>query len=489
MKNSLLTFIFLLCMWAVMVTPASAQISSAKNAVSYKIVGTDFKTPLLNNFYDSDNIDFGAEIAYSRFLNNSLNLNIPFRIALMDYPLSDVSFNPDRLATGLDFNLVYKFNNGYILKETANVAPYVLGGLGAAYTDAIPDNSWNIMAPIGGGINWHLTDNVAINTQVEYRVSLNNDYNNLTYSAGVFFLLGEVEDDKPVTIEPVDSDGDGVVDVSDDCPNTPGKAELNGCPDKDDDGIADKDDLCPDTAGLKEFDGCPDTDADGLADKDDDCPEEAGPLSNKGCPEKDTDGDGIIDDNDDCPDVAGVAACNGCPDTDGDGICDKDDDCPEAAGTAANNGCPDRDGDGVIDKDDRCPDEKGPVANKGCPEIKEEEKDILEFATRAVQFETGSATIRKSSYDILDQVAQILKDYPAYSCLIEGHTDNIGEEENNQTLSERRAKSCYDYLVNKGIAPSRMSHTGYGESQPIGDNRFKDGRAQNRRVEFNVFLK
>jgi hypothetical protein len=80
--------------------------------------------------------------------------------------------------------------------------------------------------------------------------------------------------------------------------------------------------LCPDTPGLPEFQGCPDTDGDGVPDKDDQCPEVAGPVENNGCPWPDTDGDGVLDKDDACPTVAGPAENKGCPwpDTDGDGI-------------------------------------------------------------------------------------------------------------------------------------------------------------------------
>ena len=89
--------------------------------------------------------------------------------------------------------------------------------------------------------------------------------------------------------------------------------EFNGCPDTDGDGIADKDDACPEVAGPRELNGCPDTDGDGVADKDDKCPEVAGPKENAGCPWPDTDKDGVLDKDDECPEVAGPASNKGCP--------------------------------------------------------------------------------------------------------------------------------------------------------------------------------
>ncbi|HMR44438.1 MAG TPA: OmpA family protein, partial [Saprospiraceae bacterium] len=188
------------------------------------------------------------------------------------------------------------------------------------------------------------------------------------------------------------------------------------------------------------------------------------------------------------PNEAGTKATNGCPDTDGDGIVNSEDLCPNQYGSAAFKGCPDTDGDGLADPDDRCPTVAGPLSNKGCPELKEEDKKTLAFAAQAIEFETGQAVLLSDSKKILDQVYKILMDYPAYKVRISGHTDSIGDAGANQSLSEKRAKACYDYLVSKGISSSRMSHNGYGESQPIGDNRFKDGRKKNRRTEFNIYL-
>jgi len=175
-------------------------------------------------------------------------------------------------------------------------------------------------------------------------------------------------------------------------------------------------------------------------------------------------------------------------DTDGDGITDN---CPDEVGPKENKGCPypDRDGDGLFDKDDKCPDEAGPSSNNGCPELKKEDKETLSFAAQNIYFDTGKSVIKSSSFEIMDKVADILNRYPSYNCSIGGHTDSLGNAASNQKLSEKRAKACYDYLVSKGVSGTRLSYAGYGEAQPIADNKYKDGRDQNRRVEFNVYLK
>lgn len=259
-----------------------------------------------------------------------------------------------------------------------------------------------------------------------------------------------------------------------------------GGKDTDGDGIYDRDDACPEIAGLKEFDGCPDTDKDGIADKDDACPEVAGPKEFNGCP--DTDGDGIIDTQDACPEVAGPKILNGCPDTDGDGIADKNDNCVNEKGPKENKGCPwaDTDGDGVVDKDDKCPEVKGTVANNGCPEVTEAVQKALNDYAKTILFDTGKSTIKAQSERVLSDIVGILKEYPNAKFTIDGHTDSVGKESSNQTLSESRAASVKNYLITNGIASSRLTSAGYGESKPIDSNKTAAGRANNRRVEINL---
>ena len=259
-----------------------------------------------------------------------------------------------------------------------------------------------------------------------------------------------------------------------------------GAKDTDGDGIYDKDDACPDVAGLKQFNGCPDSDGDGIEDSKDGCPNDAGTVEMNGCP--DTDGDGIADKDDACPDVAGLKSFNGCPDTDGDGIADKNDKCPEVKGPKDNNGCPwpDRDGDSVLDKDDKCPDVKGTVANKGCPEVSDEAIKRLNDYAKTILFDSAKSSFKQQTYPVLQAIAAILKEYPSANFSIEGHTDSDGTDAANQTLSDNRAGAVKAYLTEQGIAGSRLSSTGYGESKPIDVNTTKAGKANNRRVEVKL---
>ena len=134
----------------------------------------------------------------------------------------------------------------------------------------------------------------------------------------------------------------------------------------------------------------------------------------------------------------------------------------------------DSDGDGVLDVNDQCPDTpKGDrVGAQGCS------CDV----SRQVTFKTNSAELTAEGQKVLDEMAENLTRLHFVAGTIEGHTDSTGSDAYNQKLSERRAKTVSDYLQAKGIAQGRMNVVGMGESQPIGDNKTKEGRAQNRRV-------
>ena len=328
--------------------------------------------------------------------------------------------------------------------------PYIkVGGGYTAYESRFDDKEGGFKALAGGGINFWFTDHLGVNLQTGYHHGFQkNGTDYFQHSAGIVIKFGSKDTDK--------------------------------------DGIPDNKDACPEVAGLKEFNGCPDTDGDGIPDKDDACPQVKGPKEFNGCP--DTDGDGIPDKDDACPEVAGPKEFNGCPDTDGDGIADKDDKCPDVAGPAENGGCPwpDTDGDGVLDKDDLCPEVAGPASNKGCPEPDEKEQKQLNQYAKTILFDTGKATIKFQSAEVLNQIINVLKKYPNSRFRIEGHTDSTGKKAKNMTLSQNRADAVKVYLIQGGIDAGRLESQGFGPEKPIASNKNKKGRELNRRVEINL---
>ena len=132
--------------------------------------------------------------------------------------------------------------------------------------------------------------------------------------------------------------------------------------------------------------------------------------------------------------------------------------------------------------------------NKACYSI-EEMVDFLNKGTDIsdkkvcmynLNFEFGKSTLEKSSYEYLDKVVVLMQKNPTVKVIINGHTDNVGTEDANMKLSKERAVSVYDYLVSKGIESPRLTYKSYGSTMPIASNDTEAGRAQNRRVEFEI---
>ncbi len=108
----------------------------------------------------------------------------------------------------------------------------------------------------------------------------------------------------------------------------------------------------------------------------------------------------------------------------------------------------------------------------------------LKIRISNIEFDFGSSSIRKRGRGILDRVYKILEKYGSYDIVIEGHTDDVGSEEYNLKLSEKRALAVRDYLINKGTKPERLRYVGMGESLPFYPNTNDENRRRNRRVEF-----
>ncbi len=504
--NKILTTSTIVIFLLLMSVTLNAQTKDMPNALGFKVLFLDYFTPNSGPSATLDDISNGFEFSYNRYLNNYLDFSVPLRLGVIDLP----NELDNRSLIGLDAILRAKY-----YKEGNIVTPYLYAGGGFASEDT---NSGYVQVPVGIGFNFHTWNRAVINTQFGYRYSPTEEKNTLEAGLGFIVNLGPLDpDDRDKDRDGIpdaqdscpnekgsklaggcpDRDGDGAPDMTDKCPDVPGPD--NGCPeseevkmDRDGDGVPDDEDDCPTEAGEASLNGCPemeenvDADGDGVPDISDDCPTEAGTLATRGCP--DGDGDGVANKDDLCPTEAGLAALNGCPDSDNDGVANRNDNCPSTPGLAQFNGCPDSDNDGVADPNDKCPTTAGSAENFGCPQIRQEERDALALATRAIRFETGRATLKTSSYTVLDKVASILQRYPNYRVSIAGHTDSVGDSGRNLTLSEDRAKSCFNYLLSKGFDASRMSFIGYGETQPISSNSTKEGRRLNRRVEFNLYL-
>lgn len=454
----------LLCM--VMLVAACYSATAQKQGFGIHFGGYDFYGPQTDKYFFNDQKKYdyndkkGAydtstkstifwkpmvRITWWAQVNKHIDLSLGLSLANLEYPKS----RPDsdyinKYYYNAAGTKVEKFlgefdarvNYNIIPKEDFILSPYVFAGINASYHDIF----FGADIPLGVGVNVNMSKkkNLYLNLESAYKIAgTDYDVNHLQHSIGFVYWFKpgyRVPKSEPVSVsdtmvaEPIkDMDNDGVLDDDDQCPTVAGTAALNGCPD--------------------------------------------------------SDGDGIADNKDECPLVAGKAEFNGCPDSDGDGIPDQKDKCPYLAGQSQYDGCPppDKDNDGFTDDVDRCPDQYSKT-NNGCPEIKQEIIRQVEKAAKAIFFETAKATIKKASYKQLDAVVSVLKTDPSLYADIEGHTDNVGNDEYNMDLSQKRAEAVRDYFVSKGISADRLTAQGFGETQPVATNETATGRAANRRT-------
>ncbi|MBK7763926.1 MAG: OmpA family protein [Bacteroidetes bacterium] len=422
-----------------------------RQGIGLHFTGLDFYGPQAGNYFLQDKLDGQSNklvkrllwepsigLSYWHRLSSHFDLKTYLDLAVFQYPISDYDSNYIQMKEGKSITkseLPYaaaglKLNYQILPKHAYLVSPYVSAGL----QGSIRANTIGVNLPIGLGFHVAMSKDLLLNLESNYQLAIGDQtQNHLAHRVGLIYFIKKALPKQEAVAMPIillqDKDNDGIADAEDECPTEPGKKDMKGCPDTDGDGIANTSDLCPELKGLKHF--------------------------------------------------------SGCPDTDGDGLSDNKDQCPSVKGSAKNKGCPDTDNDGFIDAEDKCP-ELASSTNNGCPEINEEVKKKVNMAAKGINFETGSADIRKESFDDLDKIVEILKSDMSLLVDIEGHTDNVGKSDDNLQLSQDRADACKNYLVKKGIEESRISSVGYGDMQPAFDNTTEEGKSKNRRTEFKI---
>ncbi len=404
---------------AVMVTFAAAEdaFADASEGQSYfSVMGSYIDDDDDRNI--EDGID-GGQFSFGYAFHKDWNVE-----AMVSASRGDGSPNVNYMGLGIDLQREFRRDERF--------SPYLHAGVG--YFDADPvGQPADDGAMYSYGLGFYLdlfSSNVALRGEWRNRTdgAASSNLTDNLFSLGLQLPFGAG------TPKWVDSDGDGVSDGMDRCPNTAAGAQVDsyGCElDSDGDGVVDRLDQCPNTPkGVR--------------------------VDSRGCG-LDSDGDGVTDDRDNCPNTPAGARVD-------------------------ENGCElDGDGDGVVDRLDECPNTPAgdPVDNRGCTLRGE-------YVLQGTEFETNSDRLTPESVRVLDEVVATLKKYPELEFEVGGHTDDTGSAEYNLGLSSRRAQTVHDYLASKGIAVSRMTVKGYGESSPIETNATDEGRAANRRVSLRV---
>jgi OOP family OmpA-OmpF porin len=347
----------------------------------------------------------------------------------------------------------------YHFSPEKSFVPFLAAGIGGIIIDLDGDNTAGIdsdedgLLNYGFGFKYFLTENAALRADVSHIFDLNikdeiegDAFNNLSATAGLFMQFGARQPALVAATLPKDTDGDGVVDQFDRCPDTLLGVPVDGygCPaDSDRDGVLDYLDACPGTpvGTAVEQSGCP--------------PQPKVEVKADG------DGDGVEDDRDKCPNTPSDIPVN-------------------------SYGCPrDSDGDGVFDFEDRCPGTpKGvSVDPAGCPLPASAAPSL----TLHLEFAYNDAAVRPEFAGELQTAADFIKAHPGSRILIEGHTDSIGSVEANLALSRARAAEVRRYLVEKyNLDAGRFEIRGFGETRPVADNATPEGRLRNRRVVITV---
>ena len=402
-------------------------------------------------------------------------------------------------ATILDLSALYHFKQG---KQWNSFVTAGVGGINVGLRGSNP------MLNYGAGVHYILLpERVALRAEIKHLFDFDSQkvFGNFAYTVGLTFRAPRII--LPIVVpkpKPPDSDQDSIPDARDICPNTPlgEKVEENGCSiDQDKDGVSDILDLCPGTpAGISvDKNGCPlNTDLDNIPDSLDKCPNTLAGISvdKNGCP-LDTDLDSIPDSLDRCPNtLTGMSVDNnGCPlDTDSDGVPDTFDICPGTpiGKEARPFGCPreseeekgarDADRDGIVDSLDQCKDSpSGALVNSaGCPPPLLKEKAQIDLK---IQFDPNQARVKPQYEKQIKAVAEVMISHPGTVVQIQGYTDNTGSDKVSLILSQLRAESVRQYLIDHyGINPSRLTAKGYGSLNPIADNRTRVGREKNNRI-------
>ncbi|MEM6263812.1 MAG: OmpA family protein [Bacteroidota bacterium] len=419
-----------------------AQISTNPTMVGLSSTFTDYQGPPVGDYTNFSNYRPGISLGAYQYVAKPINvLLLSTFVPEIDYPTGSGTFtNPSML--DVNGQVQFKSNNGRMLKEDAVFAPYVNSGFGLSSIS----NATSFYVPVAFGSRVRLGKSVSLQLETMYKQAIGRGNNSLNHSIGFVFSV-------PTKKQPIETP----VEETETTPpiaNAVPKVEVPGrLDDMDGDGIPDVEDACPELMGLIQFGGCPPRPNDPGRELD------LAKLEEKDIP------------------VKPYAASNPQP--------------AEATPQFAQVEVEEQINNRNPDQTETTLDFEGntDTASWGDPynEASEEDQQFLEFAQHAIYFSPNEDEILPESFEVLDEVANILERNQDARLKLLGHTDALGEENENLILSIKRAFRVKYYLVHeKGIKLSRIESDGAGEIDPIASNDNPGGRKLNRRVEFSL---
>jgi len=380
---------------------------------------------------DYTNYDPAGQLTVGRYLSGAFDFRTHLTFSpKVRFPATE-STTREAWLLDMSYNLVFKFYNGALLRESARVGPYLMVGLGGSY---VPDNP-DAYAPLGAGIRIRFNERMNLHLEAVRQFSLNRDYQHL--SAAIAFVYNintekkleepepEPEEDLLAEVAP-DTDGDGVPDQDDDCPDTPGDANLLGCPPEDN--LPGEESMAEQTA-------------------DHDTTNDIAAVDDLGADTWGTTNDSSTDSDDE--DLVFPTET-------------------DPSGSFADQGGAAPDADAVT----------------GAPCV-----SLSEMEVEPVYFAYASDELSTETKQRLDRLADLMKNCNNVRLVLNGHTDDIGSERDNLTLSVMRAFRVKYYLVyTHGIRQARITSDGMGEIKPIASQVDEVVRQQNRRVDFELIF-
>jgi outer membrane protein OmpA-like peptidoglycan-associated protein len=375
------------------------------------------------------------------------------------------------------------------------IYPYLFAGFGALFYEVktMPPNSppnkditdLTGIIPLGIGLQYYFSETLSLDVNGGYNYSFSDvlnplnsedDDSYLSFTVGLKYMVVSGDKDKDddgienkdekilgTDFKNPDTDGDGLNDGEE--INQTMTSPLN--PDSDADELSDYEELKTTMTDPNNYD----SDGDGLSDYD----ELKTHMTNPNV--ADSDNDGLSD----ADEIMTHMTDPNSTDSDADGLSDAD----EINTTMTNPNMVDTDEGGITDFDEV---ERGTDPLNDVDDFEEEEMLIVEegapIVLEGIAFASGKSDLEPGSEDILTKALNTMIAYPQMEVRVEGYTDNTGRRSTNMRLSQARADAVRDWLIEHGIAPERLAAIGLGPDNPIAPNDTREGRAQNRRIEF-----